>query len=321
MGVSEIYPYKFDPIYIEKIWGGRNLERLFGRRLPADAAIGESWELADLDVGTSVVSNGPLAGTTLTELTGSLGADLLGSASALDNGRFPLLLKLLDANDILSLQVHPDAAASKEIPGAALKTECWYTVDSRDGYIYKGLAEGVGPEEFRDGIQSDTVEKLVKRYDLAAGDFHYLPAGTVHAVGPGLVVAEVQTPSDTTYRVTDWGRGREIHVERSMQCIHFRPADDEAPGAEGDTLLVTEFFTVARRAIAPGESFATPQGRCAAIMLLDGAEIELRHSGPTEPLTLAAAGDTIVLPASLTEGSIRSASGCSFLEITLPQSQ
>ncbi|MDP6542928.1 MAG: class I mannose-6-phosphate isomerase [Phycisphaerae bacterium] len=321
MSVSEIYPYKFTPIYIEKIWGGRNLERLFARELPGDLPIGESWELADLDVGTSVVSNGPLTGTSLTELTSRLGADLLGGAKPLDNGRFPLLLKLLDANDILSLQVHPDVRAAEEIPGAALKTECWYVIDSRQGYIYKGLAPGVGPEQFREGIQSDTVEELVRRYDLAAGDFHYLPAGTVHAIGPGLLVAEVQTPSDTTYRVTDWGRGREIHVERSMQCIHFTPADDISPGAEGDTLLVTEFFTVARRSVGPGAPYAAPEGKCVAIMLLGGeGEVELRHSGPIEPLTIAAPGDTVVLPASLAGGSIQSSSGCSFLEITLPDS-
>ena len=321
MGVSHIYPYKFDPVYVEKIWGGRNLERLFGRQLPSDAPIGESWELADLDVAASVVSNGPLTGTSLTELTRQLGGDLLGCAKPLDNGRFPLLLKLLDANDILSLQVHPDVRASREIPGAALKTECWYVIDSRHGYIYKGLAPGVGPEQFREGIESDTVEKLVRRYDLAAGDFHYLPAGTVHAVGPGLVVAEVQTPSDTTYRVTDWGRGREIHVERSMQCIHFTPVDDNPPGADGDTLLVTEFFTVAKRTVKPNESYATPAGRCVAIMLLSGGtNIEFRHAGQTEPLTVATAGDTIVLAASLSDSAISGASGCTFLEITLPES-
>jgi len=322
MSDLKIYPYKFTPIYIEKIWGGRNLERLFGRQLPTDAPIGESWELADLEVGTSVVSNGPLAGTNLTDLTARLGAELLGLAKPLDNGRFPLLLKLLDANDILSLQVHPDAKASREIPGAALKTECWYVVDSRDGYIYKGLADGVGPEQFRRGVESDDVEKLVKRYDLAAGDFHYLPAGTVHAVGPGLLVAEVQTPSDTTYRVTDWGRGREIHVERSMQCIHFEPSDDLSPGAEGDTLLVTEFFTVARRNVQADQAYCPPPNQCVAIMLLSGGDdIKLGHSGPVESLTRAVAGDTVVLPAALSGATIASASPFSFLEITLPDSE
>jgi len=320
MSESRIYPYRFTPIYIEKIWGGRNLERLFSRDLPPETSIGESWELADLEEGTSVVSNGPLAGTNLTDLTADLGSMLLGPTKPLDNGRFPLLLKLLDANDILSLQVHPDAEASKEIPGAALKTECWYVVDSRDGYIYKGLADGVGPEEFRTGVESDKVEKLVKRYDLAVGDFHYLPAGTVHAVGPGLVVAEVQTPSDTTYRVTDWGRGREIHVDRSMQCIHFESTDDAAPGAEGDTLLVTEFFIVARKEIQPGQTYRPSENRCTALMLLSGeSEIEFRHSGPTEPVVRAVAGDTLVLPAALSDATISSPEAFSFLEVTLPE--
>jgi len=322
MNVSDIYPYKFTPIYIEKIWGGRNLERLFSRELPPETPIGESWELADLEVAASTVSNGPLAGVSLTDLTRQLGSALLGQAEPLDNGRFPLLLKLLDANDILSLQVHPDAKASREIPGAALKTECWYVVDSRDGYIYKGLAPGVGPEQFRQGIESDNVEELVKRYDLSAGDFHYLPAGTVHAVGPGLVVAEVQTPSDTTYRVTDWGRGREIHVERSMQCIHFEPTDDVAPGAEGDTLLVTEFFTVARRTAAGGGEYRPPAGKCVAVMLLSGPDIvKIRHSGTVEQVTAASAGDTVVLPSALPGGVMASASEFSFLEITLPDRQ
>jgi mannose-6-phosphate isomerase len=234
----ESYPYKFVPIYKEKIWGGRNLQRLFGRLLPPGESIGESWELADLVEGVSQVANGPAAGTTLTDLTSRLGPRLLGGSRPMPDGRFPLLLKLLDANDILSLQVHPDADAVQAIGGdAAAKTECWYVVESRDGMIYKGVLPGVTAEQFRGAIESGTVEQCVKTYGVAAGDFHYLPSGTVHALGAGVVVAEVQTPSDITCRVTDWGRGREIHVERSMQCIHFAEADDAAPGAQGDTLL------------------------------------------------------------------------------------
>jgi len=320
MDALEIYPYKFTPIYVEKIWGGRSLERLFGRTLPPETKIGESWDLADLDAGTSIVSNGPLRGMSLTDLTRRLGPDLLGDARPLENGRFPLLLKLLDADDILSLQVHPDAEAARRIPGAALKTECWYVLDSRDGYIYKGVMPEVTPDEFRQAIEGDAVEGLVRRYDLAAGDFHYLPGGTVHAIGPGLVVAEVQTPSDTTCRVTDWGRGREIHVEMSMQCIHFTPADDIAPGADGDTLLVTEFFTVARHELSGDEPYSPPAGRCAALMMLSGGgDIELRHRGDAEPLTRLAAGDTVLLPAALRDATLRAGGGCSLLEITLPQ--
>jgi mannose-6-phosphate isomerase len=313
----QVYPLTFEPIYKEKIWGGRNLARLFDRALP-EGGIGESWELADLDNGVSVVANGPLKGKTLTEVTAEMGQLLLGGAKAQPDGRFPLLLKLLDANDILSLQVHPDNDAVAAIGGnAALKTECWYVVDSRDGYIYKGVQEGVSPERFREAIESDTCEEVVVRYDVVEGDFHYLPAGTVHAIGTGLVIAEVQTPSDTTYRVTDWGRGREIHVERSMQCIHFEPTSDDSPGAGGETLLVTDFFTVGLRTAGP-EPLDLPAGRCAALMLLSADEkvtISYNNDGGGE--VAVRAGDTVLLPAAL-EGA-RLSGPCRFLEITLPE--
>jgi mannose-6-phosphate isomerase len=321
------YPYKFEPIYKEKIWGGRNLERLFGRALPDGKSIGESWELADLVEGVSIVSNGPAAGTNLTDLTRELGERLLGGAPAMPDGRFPLLLKLLDANDILSLQVHPDAEAVRQIgPEAALKTECWYVLESRDGMIYKGVVSGVTSEQFRRAIETDTCERVVKEYKVRKGDFHYLPAGTVHALGAGVVIAEVQTPSDTTYRVTDWGRGREIHVERSMQCIHFEPADNAAPGAGpwdpcrgSETLLVTEFFTVARRQAAADSPAALPAGRCAALMVLAAeGDVQVRHDGQIEAAVGVRAGDTVLVPACLTGAEIVAGGACEWLEVTLP---
>lgn len=314
-----IYPLKFRPIYKEKIWGGRSLERLFGRNLPQETLIGESWELADLSEGTSILANGPEAGKSLTELTAQLGEKLLGKAKPMPDGRFPLLLKLLDANDILSLQVHPDAAAVARIGGdAALKTECWYIVDSRDGMIYKGVLPGVSPDKFRSAIETDAAEKVVRRVNVATGDFHYLPAGTVHALGAGVVVAEVQTPSNTTYRVTDWGRGREIHVEKSMQCIHFARASDESPGASGETLLVTEFFTVAERSTRSGENIPLPTGRCVALMMLGGSGA-VHHDGPVEPAVDVKAGDTVLIPAATQRPIVQAAGDCSWLEITLPE--
>jgi len=330
-----VYPLTFWPIYKEKIWGGRNLARLFGRDLPAGKLIGESWELADLAAGVSMVAAGPLAGATLTDLTAEMGEALLGGAPPQPDGRFPLLLKLLDANDTLSLQVHPDQQAVADIGGgAALKTECWYVVESREGYIYKGLQDGVTAERFRQAIETDTCEDVVVRFNVAAGDFHYLPAGTVHALGAGVVVAEVQTPSETTYRVTDWGRGRETHVERSMQCVHFDPPPEGVPGAAGDTLLVTDFFTVAHRQVNAGAAFdlpATmptgrqaaspdgPSGRCTALMLLAGeAPVAVSYDNDGGGEVTVRAGETVLLPAALTGGQLRSEKPCSFLEITLP---
>lgn len=318
--VMTIYPYKFEPIYKDKIWGGRNLERLFERPLPVGLEIGESWELADLPEGTSLVSNGPDAGRTLTEITRDLGPELLGNARPMPDGRFPLLLKLLDANDILSLQVHPDEKAVREIgPGAALKTECWYVLESRQGFIYKGLNPGVTPDQFRRAIEQDRVADLCRRIDVRTGDFYYLPAGTVHALGAGVVVAEVQTPSDTTYRVSDWGRGREIHVEMSMKCIHFGPDSDESPGAQGNTLLATDYFTVSVRTAGMHEPKHLAQGQCSAIMITSAeGVVNICHEGP-ENVVSARQGDTLLLPAALKNPTIVSAGRTDYLEVTLPQ--
>ena len=318
----ELYPYKFAPIYVEKIWGGRNLERLFARALPDGKPIGESWELSDLAEGTSVLANGPNAGKTLTEITGELGSDLLGSAEPV-GGRFPLLLKLLDANDILSLQVHPDAEAVAEIgPPAALKTECWYVVESRGGIVYKGVKDGVTSEAFRAAVQSDTVPDVVRRFDVAGGDFHHLPAGTVHALGAGVVVAEVQTPSDTTYRVTDWGRGRPIHVERSMQCIHFGRQDDTPPGASPDSgvLVDTPYFRVTLVETAEASSLSVGGGgRCTAFMMLRGAPGRFCHAGAAEQEVDLRPGETILLPAELQDSRMIAPAGLAGLLIELPE--
>ena len=315
-----IYPLTFEPVYVEKIWGARNLERLFGRNLPSGKSIGESWELADLTAGVSVVANGPAKGKTLTELTQQMGADLLGGAAP-HEGRFPLLLKFLDANDILSLQVHPDAQAVSDIGGdAALKTECWYIVESRDGYIYKGVRSGVTADQFRNAIETDTCEDVVVRFDVSDHEFHFLPAGTVHALGAGVVVAEVQTPSDTTYRVTDWGRAREIHVERSMQCIHFEPPAEAVPGADGETLLVTDFFTVAKRSVEARQTYRPPAGRCVALMMLSATEpVTVGYDNNGGGAVTIAAGQTVLLPAALAGAVVESTGDIAFLEVTLPE--
>ncbi len=316
-----VYPYKFRPIYKERIWGGRNLERLFGRQLPADMKVGESWELADLPGDSSVLANGPDAGATLNDLTAQLGEDLLGRARPMPDGRFPLLLKLLDALDILSLQVHPDADAVAQIGGdAELKTECWYVLASSGGFIYKGVLPGVTAEQFTAAVADNTVEQLVRKVPVAAGDFHYLPAGLVHALGPGVVVAEVQTPSDTTYRVTDWGRGREIHLDRSMQCIRVHLTGEPAPGQGGETLLATEFFVVAHRSAQAVSAERLPAGRCTALMVLHVAgQAEIRCAAGAEEVLPVGGGDTVLLPAALGQAMMTARGTAEWLEITLPQ--
>lgn len=323
MSVSgQPYPLRFVPIYKEKIWGGDAMRRLLGRTLPKGVKIGESWELADLEEGESVVANGPWAGKTLRQVTRKRGPALLGGARTAPFGRFPLLVKILDAAEVLSLQVHPDAQAVAEIGEAddRPKDECWYVVGSENGSLCRGLKPGVTPGQFREAVLDDSVDKFVNRVTVKPGDFHYVPSGTVHALGPGVLAVEIQTPSDTTYRVTDWGRGRDIHLEQSLQSIRFRPADDSAPGAGGDVLVACEHFTVARRTLAGGATHSYPPGRCTVLTFLTAeAPVEVRHADAVEPVTTVAAGDTVLLPAEAAAVEIVSAGGCSWLETTLPE--
>jgi len=313
-----VYPYTFAPIYKEKIWGGRALERLFGRRLPEGATIGESWELADLAGGQSVVADGPDAGKTLRDLLAEKASAVLGPSADLPDGRFPLLLKLLDANEVLSLQVHPDASTAAAMgPPATAKTECWYVLESRGGYILKGVRPGVTEADFRSalagGDDAEALRRLVRRVEVSAGDFHYLPGGTVHALGAGVVVAEIQTPSETTFRVSDWGRGREIHVAEALRSIHYGPPGP-VPGACEDVLVRSGHFAVLRRQAGAGRT-EIAGGRCAAWMVL-GGEAALRAEAGAAELT---PGRTALLPAGAGPMELTVADGLTWLEVTLPQ--
>jgi mannose-6-phosphate isomerase len=261
------------------------------------------------------VANGPFARCEIGQVRQQEKAALLNHAPLSPTGRFPLLLKYLDAQETLSIQVHPDVEAAKKLPGAQPKTECWYVLDSRGGFIYKGLKAGVTPAQFRRALERDDVADLLERIDVQPGDFHFVPAGTVHALGAGVVVAEIQTPSDTTYRVSDWGRGREVHVEQAMQCIHFEVSPKEPPGRGGDCLLGTADFHVYLRPAAAGLA-ALPQGRCSAWMILAGSgQIRSDHAAGVVDFR---PGDTLLLPADMTVGTATFFEPASRLEIHLP---
>lgn len=233
-----IYPLKFAPIYKEKVWGGRWLEKL-GRQLPGgpQVRIGESWDLVDLGrttvtgggggVERSLVTNGPLAGQTLHELMTAYGKRLMGDVRPNEFGEFPLLVKFLDARQNLSVQVHPSKQYACRHEDAFLKSEAWYVVHAEPGsVIYKGIRRSVKPQQFRRALEEDAVEPLLLKVPVKPGDCHYLPSGTCHALGAGVLVAEVQTPSDTTFRVYDWGRtGRQLHIDQALECIKFGPPD------------------------------------------------------------------------------------------------
>jgi len=223
-----LYPFTFHPIFKERVWGGRRLEELYRKSLPPGAPIGESWEISDRPDDASVISNGPLAGKDLHWLMQNHAAELLGPAGSRPlPKRFPLLIKILDARDRLSLQVHPPPDKAAKFGGEP-KTELWYVADANpDAELYAGLKKGVTREQFTGALNSGTVANCFHRLSVRAGDSLFLPSGRVHAIGAGLVIFEIQQNSDTTFRVFDWnrvgldGKPRALHVAESLESIDF----------------------------------------------------------------------------------------------------
>jgi mannose-6-phosphate isomerase len=303
------YPLIFEPVLLEKVWGGRRLER-YGKQLPPGKLIGESWEVADLGATSasgagggavrSVIMNGPLRGRTLGAALAMWGEELVGPGADVTGG-FPLLVKYLDARENLSVQVHPSRAYAAANPGAHLKNEAWYVVEAEPGsVIYKGVRPGIGCDELREAVGCGSVAEALVAVPAVAGESHVLPSGTCHALGAGVLVAEVQTPSDTTFRVWDWGRtGREMHLEQALECIEFRAAKGSCAAGEAAS---TEFFTMqaGRRDL--------PRGRCAVVMQVRG---ESALSWETGSMVLRG-GDTVVVPAAVsqrTELEVRTGGG------------
>ncbi len=221
-----VYPLSFRPVFKDYIWGGRNLETVLGRELPA-GLVAESWEIAAHDNGHSRVAAGPMAGATIEELRQRWGERLLGNA--VEQDAFPLLIKLLDSNRWLSVQVHPDDPYARVHAGDLGKTELWIILHAEpEAEIIYGLKAGIDPERFAQSAASGAIDPMLHRIPIRTGDAVYLPAGTVHALGPGAIVAEIQQNSDTTYRLYDWGRteadgqSRPLHVRQALDVIDWR---------------------------------------------------------------------------------------------------
>jgi len=219
---SRLEPVRFERHPLEKVWGGRTLEQCLGIELPP-GKIGETWEVVDREGENSLVATGGLAGLSLRELMKRHGEDLLGKVPPAKEGRFPWLVKYIDAADNLSVQVHPDDASCTRIPGAEAKTEAWVVLDAKPGSrLYAGLRPDVTAAEFERVADGPEVLETLLTWEVRAGDCLLVPGGTVHAIGAGITILEVQQNSDTTYRLWDWGRaGRETHVAQALRCIRF----------------------------------------------------------------------------------------------------
>ena len=323
-------PLVLEPIVKEKVWGGRRLAG-YNKPLPeSDVRVGESWELVDLTstspdgggggAACSRIASGESRGLTLRDATRAMGVNLLGRVRLTEDGGFPLLVKYLDASENLSVQVHPSAEYATEHPSCSVKTETWVVLAAEAGsLVYHGLAPGTTREAFEASLGDGTVVDLLNAIPARVGDVHHLPSGTVHALGAGVLVAEVQSPSDTTFRVYDWGRsGRALHVEQALSCIDFEASACgaaeaiSAPVASADRLTMigdgvrlgvveaNELYELAGLEAQGGHAHEVNTALDAPVVLMFTAgEGHLEStSGTYEPVAFRS-GDTVLVPARL----------------------
>ncbi len=231
--MDKLYPLKFKPILKDKIWGGNKLSKLLNKNTNSEKC-GESWELSGVQENLSVVSEGFLAGNNIQELTEVFMGDLVGEKVFQKFGvEFPLLIKFIDANDDLSIQVHPDDEMARERHGAFGKTEMWYIVQAEnEARLIAGFNRDVDPTEYMNRLEEGTLQEILNFEPVAPGDVFFMPAGRVHAIGKGILLAEIQQTSDVTYRIYDWGRvddngnPRDLHTELAIDAIDFKKREN-----------------------------------------------------------------------------------------------
>ncbi len=321
--MSSLYPLTFQPVFKERVWGGRTLQTLYQKNLPAKVPVGESWEISDRPGDESVIANGPLAGKNLRWLMEHHGGEVLGHAKPAADNRFPLLCKILDARDRLSLQVHPPASKAAALGGEP-KTEMWHITDAMPGAeLYVGLKSDVTRAEFEKKIQSGEVAGCFHRIPVRSGDTMFLPSGRVHAIGAGLVIFEIQQNSDTTYRVFDWnrvgldGKPRELHIPQSLASIDF---NDFVPGLVDNSFSAAGAFQVqplARHALFKTDRFRAlsaetvlfrqPRLRIVAVLEKEVVVTSCTVSVKLQP------GQFCLLPASLHEVALATKTDSCFL--------
>ena len=325
-----MHPLLFSPLYRTYLWGGRRFETSLGRTLPPGDTFAESWELVDHGDDQSIVRAGRLSGRSLGELVREHAHDLLGKHAAAE--AFPLLFKLLDAKRDLSVQVHPDDARAATLsPPDRGKTEAWYVIDAEPGSrIYAGLRNGVTTEDLRTAIGNGTLENCLHDFVARPGDCVFIPAGTVHAIGGGLMIAEIQQSSDVTYRLYDWnrvgpdGKPRQLHVDAGLEAVtQFstvaprRVAEEHRTAATLEPLVACEYFGLDRLTPAStGESVWTIGGDASPHFL---AVLSGTLALPAEwQLPTLAAGECVLLPACLGEQQLCGTAATHALHVSLP---
>ncbi|MDG1573180.1 mannose-6-phosphate isomerase [Robiginitalea sp. M366] len=321
----DCYPLRFTPLYKERLWGGEKLRTVLGKDCKGDR-IGESWEVSGVPGDVSVVAEGPYAGRDLQDLVDTFGAQLLGQAVLDRFGReFPILIKYIDARQDLSIQLHPDDALARQRHNSFGKTEMWYVMDADPGAeLIVGFNRDVTREEYQQALDAGKLTDLLHYQAVEPGDGYFINAGKIHAIGAGILLAEIQQSSDVTYRVYDFDRRdaegnlRELHTEQALDAMDYQQKDDfrleYSPKAnQPQTLAATPYFTT--------EFLKLDQPLHRDLASRDAFTIFLCVSGEAEIATADGAaclrrGQTLLIPAAAPWAAIRT-HGCELLEVTV----
>lgn len=296
-----MYPIKFENLYYERIWGGDGLNK-FRNNVPSDKVIGESWDIACHKNGTGTVINGELKGKKFDEIIDLYKEKLVGTT--IDTSNFPLLIKLITANDKLSVQVHPDDEYANRVEKDSGKTESWYVIDADENASLIVGTKNCDKETFKKALENGELEGCLNKIKVKKGDFFFVKSGLVHAICEGVLIAEIQQSSDTTYRVYDYNRGREIHVEKALDVIDFSLEGKNTQGItmkhdnyDKTVLCLSEFFTVQKYEVKTSVKEESNEERFYLFTCVDGEGV-IKYNGGEEKILM---GDSIFIPATLGE--------------------
>ncbi|MFA6173494.1 MAG: type I phosphomannose isomerase catalytic subunit [Kiritimatiellales bacterium] len=315
--MGKLYPLRFNPVYKDYIWGGDRIPKRFNRNLP-DGIYAESWEISTHPDGKTAIASGPLAGKTLGDLLPEHKTALLGTN--VKGGDFPLLIKLIDARDTLSVQVHPNDASAAAVGGEP-KTEMWYFLEGGGAaQIYCGLKPGIGKAEFMKALESKMFANILHSIPAKKGEAVFVPGGCVHAIGAGCLILEIQQNSNTTYRIYDWnrvdagGKGRELHIDKALKVIDWENNGDPRCKINGTEIQSCEYFRLDRFELAAVKMFSM-SGRSFHALFVDEGSGKISWAGGEENLS---PGQSWLVPAALGAYTVCPSDAMTLLCITVP---
>lgn len=325
----EIYPLKFKTIFKDKIWGGQKIKTILGKDFSPLPNCGETWELSGVQGNISEVSNGPLKGKLLTDVLSGAASEVLGGRITSQFGvEFPLLIKFIDAADDLSIQVHPDNELARQRHNSFGKTEMWYIMQADEGAtLISGFNQNLDKESYKEAFEAGRLNEILNREEAKAGDVFFLPAGRVHTIGKGLLLAEIQQTSDVTYRIYDFdrvddqGNKRELHLEESLDAMDYKKYDQyKSPYADQPDhrvgLVACEYFTTNKLTLTgPFEVDHTDLDCFKIYICLKGSAV-LAYGSQKEPLQM---GDVVLVPAAMERYRLETSEGVTLLESYIPK--